>query len=119
MLHHFRRSKSMTRENVAVVIGGGSGIGEATCRLMRARGWRVVVADRDVPAAERVARDIGATAMAMDLAEAEGVERAAAELFAGEGAPTALVVAAAVVSGRSFAPKRCRWKCGSAPCRSI
>jgi NAD(P)-dependent dehydrogenase (short-subunit alcohol dehydrogenase family) len=43
-----------------VVIGGGNGIGEATCRLMSARGWHVVVADRDVPAAERVARDIGA-----------------------------------------------------------
>jgi NAD(P)-dependent dehydrogenase (short-subunit alcohol dehydrogenase family) len=86
----------MARENVAVVIGGGSGIGEATCRLMSARGWRVVIADRDVPAAERVARDIGAAAIAMDLAHAEGVERAAAELFAAEGPPTALVVAAAV-----------------------
>ena len=52
----------MTRERVAVVIGGGNGIGEATCRLMSARDWRVVVADRDVPAAERVARDIGAIA---------------------------------------------------------
>jgi len=86
----------MTRENVAVVIGGGSGIGEATCRLMSARGWRMVIADRDEPAAERVARDLGAAAIAMDLADAEGVERAAAELFAVEGTPTALVVAAAV-----------------------
>jgi len=68
----------MTRENVAVVIGGGSGIGEATCRLMSARGWRMVIADRDEPAAERVARDLGAAAIAMDLADAEGVERAAA-----------------------------------------
>ena len=86
----------MTREQVAVVIGGGSGIGEATCRLMSARGWRVVVADRDLPAAERVARDIGASALALDLSDADDVERATADLFEAESAPTALVVAAAV-----------------------
>jgi NAD(P)-dependent dehydrogenase (short-subunit alcohol dehydrogenase family) len=86
----------MARENVAVVIGGASGIGEATCRLMSTRQWRVVVADRDVPAAERVARDIGAAAIAIDLADPEGVERSAAELFDADGTPTALVVAAAV-----------------------
>ncbi len=61
-------AKSMTRKRVAVVIGGGNGIGEATCRLMSARGWRVLVVDRDVPAAERVAHDIDAAAFAMDLA---------------------------------------------------
>jgi NAD(P)-dependent dehydrogenase (short-subunit alcohol dehydrogenase family) len=81
---------------VAVVIGGGNGIGEATCRLMSARDWRVVVADRDQPAAERVARDIGATPLALDLSDEPSVERAAAGLFEGNSAPTALVVAAAV-----------------------
>src|SRR4029453_15498945 len=86
----------MTREQVAVVIGGGSGIGEATCRLMSARGWRVVVADRDLPASERPARDIDAHALAVDLSDADDVERATADLFEAESAPTALVVAAAV-----------------------
>ena len=86
----------MRREQVAVVIGGGNGIGEATCRLMSTRGWRVVVADHDVPAAERVARDIGAEPIALDLSDDGDVERAAGKLFDGKGAPTALVVAAAV-----------------------
>ena len=81
---------------MAVVIGGGNGIGEATCRLMSARGWRVVVADRDVPGAERVACDIGAVALPLDLADANAVENAAAELFDADSPPTALVVAAAV-----------------------
>ena len=49
----------VTRNRVAVVIGGGNGIGEATCRLMVARGWRIVVADREIEAAQRVAQDIG------------------------------------------------------------
>ena len=39
---------------VAVVIGGGNGIGEATCRLMHEHGWQVVVVDKDSRAAERV-----------------------------------------------------------------
>jgi NAD(P)-dependent dehydrogenase (short-subunit alcohol dehydrogenase family) len=86
----------MARKRMAVVIGGGNGIGEATCRLMSTRDWRVLVADRDAPAAERVAHDIGAAAVGLDLSDADGVERAAAELFAAESVPTALVVAAAV-----------------------
>ena len=83
------------RGQVAVVIGGGNGIGEATCRLMCERGWHMIVADRDLPAAERVAHDIGAEARALDLSAAQDVERAAADLFAAESAPAALVVAAA------------------------
>ena len=35
----------MTRNPAAVVIGGANGIGEATCRLMATRGWRVCVDD--------------------------------------------------------------------------
>ena len=86
----------MIRNAIAVVIGGGNGIGEATCRLMASRGWRVVVADRDVAAAQRVAQDIGAAAFAIDLASEDEVERAAAKIDEAEGVPGALVVAAAV-----------------------
>jgi len=81
--------------SVAAVIGGGNGIGEATCRLMRERGWRVVVMDSDAAAAARVARDIDARALAVDIADADDVERAAREAEAMEGAVDALVVAAA------------------------
>lgn len=84
------------REQVGVVIGGGNGIGEATCRLMSARGWRVVVADRDLPAAERVAHEIGAQCLALDVSDAQSVEHAAADLFTTNNVPTALIVAAAV-----------------------
>ena len=86
----------MIRKPVAVVIGGGNGIGEATSRLMASRGWRVVVADRDLAAAERVARAIDGAAIAIDIASEDDVERAAASIDASEGVPTALVVAAAV-----------------------
>ena len=61
---------------VAIVTGGGSGIGEALSRALAARGDTVVIADIDGAAAERVASDIGARASAakVDVRDAAGVQ---------------------------------------------
>ena len=42
----------------AVVTGGGSGIGRATCRRMTDEGARVVVVDINGDAAEQVSKEI-------------------------------------------------------------
>ncbi|MEU8178531.1 bifunctional aldolase/short-chain dehydrogenase [Microbispora hainanensis] len=47
---------------IALVTGGGSGIGAATARRLADEGACVVVADRDLAAAEKVAAEIGAHA---------------------------------------------------------
>ncbi len=49
---------------VAIVTGAGSGIGEATARLMAHEGASVVVADIDGSAAERVAGELGSAVVA-------------------------------------------------------
>jgi NAD(P)-dependent dehydrogenase (short-subunit alcohol dehydrogenase family) len=62
---------------VAIVTGGASGIGAATCRRLAADGAVVVVADLDGDGAEAVAQEIGgaASAVAFDAGDPSTVER--------------------------------------------
>ncbi|HYJ31854.1 MAG TPA: SDR family oxidoreductase, partial [Candidatus Binatia bacterium] len=55
-----RKSLLLSR-HVAVVIGGGSGIGRAAARRFAEEGAHVVVADLDAAAADAVAKEVGAS----------------------------------------------------------
>ena len=70
----------------AVVTGGGSGIGRATCRRLAEEGARVAVLDVDGESAEAVAKEIGGVAFGVDVGDLEAVRRsvnAAAEEMGG------------------------------------
>lgn len=49
-----------SRDKIAIVTGGGSGIGRATALLFAREGAQVMVADYQVEATRVTARDIGA-----------------------------------------------------------
>ncbi len=85
------------RGRVAVVTGGGSGIGEACARELAAREWRVVVTDVDGAAAERVAAQLQAQSMPLDVSDADRLEQAAAECEERFGPVAALVTSAGIL----------------------
>jgi len=64
------------KDKIAVVTGGGNGIGAALCRRFAAEGARgVVVADYDGAAAAAVAREIGGVAVTVDVGREADVVR--------------------------------------------
>ena len=81
---------------LAVVTGGGRGIGEAIARQLAAQGLRVVVADIDAANAARVADSLGAPHLgrAVDVADERAVDSLFDEIEASAG-PVAVLVCVA------------------------
>ncbi len=71
---------------VAIVTGGGSGIGAALVRAMAARGATVVIADIDETAAKAVAAELaGVTSVTLDVTDAAAVADLVTGVAADEG----------------------------------
>lgn len=63
-------------EQIALVTGGGSGLGEATARHLASKGARVAVLDFNIDRARLVASEIGGLAVNADVGDAGQVEAA-------------------------------------------
>jgi meso-butanediol dehydrogenase/(S,S)-butanediol dehydrogenase/diacetyl reductase len=59
----------------AIVTGGGSGIGRATCRRMAEEGAHVAVLDLDGDSASTVAQEIGGVGYAADVGDPDGLRQ--------------------------------------------
>ncbi|MEP9373884.1 3-hydroxyacyl-CoA dehydrogenase [Mesorhizobium sp. KR1-2] len=87
------------KDQIAIVTGGGSGLGEATARALAAHGVKVGVLDIGIDRAQKVAADIDGVAVKCDVASAEGAESAIAEVVEKLGTPRILVNCAGIAVG--------------------
>ena len=83
---------------VAVVTGGGQGIGEAICRRLAGAGATVGVFDMNADSAARVAKDIGGVPLVGDLTKEADLDRVFGEIVAKAGPVDVLVNNAGVAS---------------------
>jgi 3-oxoacyl-[acyl-carrier protein] reductase len=83
---------------VAVVTGGGQGIGEAICRRLAGAGAKVGVFDVNADSAGRVAKDIGGVPLVGDLTKEADLDRVFGEIVAKAGPVDVLVNNAGVAS---------------------
>ena len=91
------------RGKLALVTGGGSGLGEAICRRFSEESAEVIVNDLRADAAGRVAADVGGHALAFDVADSTAVARAVAELGSRFGRLDVLVNNAGTFEERDYA----------------
>jgi NAD(P)-dependent dehydrogenase (short-subunit alcohol dehydrogenase family) len=83
---------------IALVTGGGRGVGANIARALAEDGWAVNVAARTRDQVEAVAAEIGGRAIALDVTDERAVERAIAEA-----GPVELLVANAGIGNHSGA----------------
>ena len=67
-------------DGVAVITGGGRGIGASIARSLAADGWSVVVSARSRDQIDAVAAETGGRAVPMDVASSASVEEAFGEI---------------------------------------
>ena len=83
---------------VAVITGGGSGLGAATARMLAAKGAKIAAFDLNMEGAEAVADETGGMALECDVSDAKSGEAAFEAVAATLGAPRILVNCAGVAT---------------------
>jgi NAD(P)-dependent dehydrogenase (short-subunit alcohol dehydrogenase family) len=93
-----------SKDRVALVTGGASGIGLATCELLLSKGWKVALLDRD----EKALKSARATheknkylrVASLDVTDEEAVDRAVTETVEAFGGITGVVNSAGIAADK-------------------
>ena len=83
-------------QQAVIVTGGASGLGAETARQLAQAGAQVTILDRNLELAQQVAAEIGALAIACDVADAHSAEAAVAQAREAHGAARLLVNCAGI-----------------------
>lgn len=87
----------MNLEGMTVIVtGGGSGLGEATARVLAGAGAKISILDFEINKATKVANDIGGVAIKVDVGDAAQVEAAVAKTSTQLGAARAVINCAGI-----------------------
>ena len=90
---------------IAVVTGGGSGIGKACAEQLASEGATVVIADQNAETAQSVASAIGGRAYTVDVGDAEAVEAFAQRVETDVGHVSVLINSAGILQGAAVPPE--------------
>ncbi len=90
----------------AIVTGGASGLGEATARMLRARGAKVAILDMQEERGRKVANEIGAFFHACDVTNEASVDAALAAARAANGQERIVANCAGIAPGKRMVSKK-------------
>lgn len=98
-------ASSEGRGRVALVVGGTGGIGEACCRLLAERSWKVAVADIAGDKAAALAAQIGGTGWGIDIGDPASVASVVERVERECGPVEAAVITAALTQPIPYRPE--------------
>jgi NAD(P)-dependent dehydrogenase (short-subunit alcohol dehydrogenase family) len=84
---------------VAIITGGGSGLGEATAYHLASRGAKIAVLDTNQENSERVAKEINGIGLVCDISNEEAVKKALEQIKNKLGAPRVCINCAGILDG--------------------
>ena len=84
------------KDHVAIVTGGGSGLGAETARMLSEHGANVAVLDLNSESAQAIAAEIGGLGLAADICDADSANKAIQDVVDELGAPRILVNCAGI-----------------------
>jgi NAD(P)-dependent dehydrogenase (short-subunit alcohol dehydrogenase family) len=93
------------KDKVAIITGGGSGMGAATAKILAEKGMKVALLDLNLEQAGALAKTIGGIALHCDVSDESSAQTAVNAVVSQLGAPRVLVNCAGILIGKRILGK--------------